>query len=449
MTEPSTDLRSDTTSTARAAIAREERVGFSFMLWGRLAVLGLLATWIILTVSEERSNLYLALIAVFALLGTMPYALARKGVGGFAVIAAFLILEAGVLSYILIVPMPFEIESWTQQMNLRLPGFLYLGVFLVSMALSYSPTLVIWAGVVSIVTWSIGYLWVANLPDTTFMWPLDLLNEGVTSQEFIERYLEPHVVRPNFFLNQIAFLSAVTVVLALTVWRSRSLIQRVLSAERQREDALAQQHFVRETFGKFVPDTVVKEILSDRGQLLPKRRLATVLFADLEGFTALSKRVSSEMLLRVLNEYFEEAGAIITAHGGTITQFQGDALLASFNVPIDADDHAFDAVCAATELVEMAASRTFEGEGLRVRIGINTGDVAAGAVGGADRLTYTIHGECVNIAARLEQLNKETGTQILMTAETAAAVGDRAEIRFVGAFDIRGVSGPVDIYSVN
>jgi adenylate cyclase len=449
VSEPSTDPQSHASSVARATIAREELVGLSFMLWGRLAVLGLLATWIILTVSEERSGLYLALIAAFALLGALPYVLARKGIGGFAMIAAFLVLEAGVLSYIVIVPMPFEIESWTQQMNLRLPGFFYLGVFLVSMGLSYSPALVVWAGAVSIVTWSVGYLWVANLPDTTFMWPLDLLNEGVTSREFIDRYLEPHVVRPNFFLNQIAFLSAVTVVLALTVWRSRALVHRVLSAERQREDALEQQHFIRETFGKFVPDSVVKEILSDRGQLLPTKRIATVLFADLEGFTALSKRVSPEMLLRVLNEYFEEAGVVITGHGGTITQFQGDALLASFNVPTDADDHAFDAVNAAKALVAMTASRTFEGESLRVRVGINTGDVAAGAVGGTDRLTYTIHGECVNVAARLEQLNKETGTQILMTAETARAVGNRIEMNTVGAFDIRGVTGPVDAYSVS
>jgi len=444
------DLNVVRTSTiVRDAIAREELVGLSFMLWGRLAVLGLLASWIVLTVSEERSDLYLGLIVAFALLGVLPYVLARKGIGGFALVAGFVSLEAGLLSYILIVPMPFEIDSWTQQMNLRLPGFLYLGVFLVSMALSYSPALVLWAGAASVVAWSGGYIWVSQLPDTTFMWPLDLLNDGVTSREFIERYLEPHVVRPNFFMNQVAFLSAVTVVLALTVWRSRALVRRVLSAERQREDALAQQRFVSQTFGKFVPDAVVKEILNDRGQLQPKKRLATVLFADLEGFTALSKNIPPEMLLQVLNEYFEEAGAVVTAHGGTITQFQGDALLATFNVPIDAENHAFDAVQAGQALIAMAASRVFGGEQLRVRVGVNTGEVAAGAVGGADRVTYTVHGESVNVAARLEQLNKQTGTQILMTAETAAMIGGRLKLVNMGAFDLRGIADPVEVYSVH
>lgn len=449
MQEPSETDEREKSRIVKDAIAREELVGFSFMLWGRIAVLGLLAIWVVVTVSDQRSGLYLGLIAVFALIGTLPYLLARKGMGGFALIAALLVLEAGALSYILIVPMPFDIDSWTPQLNLRLPGFLYLGVFLVSIGLSYSPALVIWAGVASIIAWSAGYIWVVTLPDAVLMWPLDLLNESVSSEEFIDRYLDPHVVRPNFFLNQIAFLSAVTVVLALTVWRSRSLVHRVLSAERQREDALKQQTFIRETFGKFVPEAVVTQILGDRGQLAPKKRLATVLFADLEGFTALSKRLSPEMLLGVLNEYFEEAGTIITKHGGTITQFQGDALLASFNVPIDDDDHAYHAVCAAKALLSMSMSRQFEGETLRVRVGINTGDVAAGAVGGTDRLTYTIHGECVNVAARLEQLNKQTGTQVLMTAATADAIGDKLELAPVGNFEIRGISNPVVLYTVN
>ncbi|TQV80417.1 adenylate/guanylate cyclase domain-containing protein [Denitrobaculum tricleocarpae] len=447
MQRSSAEGASDKSRIATEAIAREQRIGLSFMLWGRLAVLGLLAIWVLVTVSGERAGTYLALIAVFAFLGTLPYLLARKGSGGFVIIAALLVLEAGALSYIVTIPMPFEIESWTRQLNLRLPGFLYLGVFLVSIGLSYSPALVIWAGAASILAWSAGYLWIANLPDTIPMWPLDLLNEGINSEEFIDRYLDPHVVRPNFFLNQIAFLSAVTVVLALTVWRSRTLVYRVLFAEQQRKDALEQQHFIRETFGKFVPDTVVTEILRDRGQLLPKKRLATVLFADLEGFTELSKRVPPEKLLRVLNEFFEAAGAIITKHGGTITQFQGDALLASFNVPITDEKHAFHAVSAAKSLVLLVASRAFEDVTLRVRIGINTGDVAAGAVGGGNRLTYTIYGECVNIASRLEQLNKRTNTQILMTAATADAIKGVLKCEPLGTFEIRGVAEPLELYS--
>ena len=100
------------------------------MLWGRLTVLSVFAFWVLLTVPLERSGLYFALIAVFALLGTLPYLLVRNGIGGMALITTLVMLEAVGISYILIYPTPFEIESWTPQLNLRLPGFLYLGVFL-------------------------------------------------------------------------------------------------------------------------------------------------------------------------------------------------------------------------------------------------------------------------------------------------------------------------------
>lgn len=434
-------------SAATEAIRSEELLGVSYLLWGRLSVLTVFAVWVLLTIPFERSGLYLLPITAFAILSTLHYFLARKGLAGTLAIVALLAIEVTALSYMVVIPLPFEIDSWTPQLNLRLPGFLYLGVFLVAMGLSYSPFLVIWTGIVSIIAWSAGYFYVANLPETILMWPLDLVNESVSSEEFIDRYLDPRAIRPNYFVNQIAFLFAITIVLALTVWRSRRLVHRVLSAEWQKEEAILQQRFIREMFGKFVPGTVVSQILNDRGQLLPQKRLATVLFADLEGFTKLSERVSPETLMHILNEYFEEAGAIVTAHGGTITQFQGDALLASFNVLLEDKNHAYQAVQAAMSLVSLTGSRKFAGEALGVRVGINTGDVAAGAVGSINRLSYTIHGDCVNVAARLEQFNKKTGTRILMTEDTANQVRDTIAVDLVGEFEVRGVSDPMKLFT--
>lgn len=119
-----------------AAIAREELAGLAYMFWGRLIVLGTLAVWAALTVPFERSGRYLTAIVAFALLGAPPYLLARRGIGGTPVTAAFLLLDAGILTYILIVPPSFYVDGWTAQINLRLPNFLFLGVFLVGMALS-------------------------------------------------------------------------------------------------------------------------------------------------------------------------------------------------------------------------------------------------------------------------------------------------------------------------
>ena len=120
----------------------------------------------------------------FALLGAPPYLLARRGIGGTPVTAGFLLLDAAILTYILIVPPSFYVDGWTPQLNLRLPNFLYLGVFLVGMALSYSPALVIWTGIASIAAWSAGFLWVANLPDS-FCPVRATLDSGLSAESVI------------------------------------------------------------------------------------------------------------------------------------------------------------------------------------------------------------------------------------------------------------------------
>jgi hypothetical protein len=137
------DEKNDTTKSGVSdGIAREERDGLTFMLWGRLIVLAALALWVTLTVPIERSGTYLLVIAAFAIIGVAPYILTRWELGGARVTALFLLLDIGVLCYILLVPAPFSVEGWTPQLNLRLPNILFLGIFLVGMALSYSPFLV-------------------------------------------------------------------------------------------------------------------------------------------------------------------------------------------------------------------------------------------------------------------------------------------------------------------
>ena len=176
------------------AIAREELAGLAYMFWGRLIVLGILAVWAALTVPFERSGLYLAAIAAFALLGAPPYLLARRRIGGTPVTAAFLLLDAGILTYILIVPPSFYVDGWTAQLNLRLPNFLYLSIFLVGIALSYSPALVILTGIALIAAWSAGFLWVANLPDSIPHTSRDMLDRGLSAASVISRILDPRAV---------------------------------------------------------------------------------------------------------------------------------------------------------------------------------------------------------------------------------------------------------------
>ncbi|MGF1639388.1 MAG: adenylate/guanylate cyclase domain-containing protein [Rhodospirillales bacterium] len=210
---------------------------------------------------------------------------------------------------------------------------------------------------------------------------------------------------------------------------------------------LRERDLVRDLFGKYVPDSVAARLIRDRGATAPVSTLATVMFTDVAGFTGLSERMSPERLVSMLNEYFSVQAEILERHGGMITQFQGDGLLAVFNVPIADPDHATQAVAAAVEIRRAIAVRTFAGHALPMRIGITTGDVVAGSVGTSGRLSYTIYGDTVNLASRLEQLNKQFGTTILVAHSTVALAGEFPFAR-LGAVDVRGKSAPVTVYTL-
>lgn len=212
-------------------------------------------------------------------------------------------------------------------------------------------------------------------------------------------------------------------------------------------DGLRERDMIRRLFGKYVPETVAAALVREGGTVRPQSARATILFVDLADFTAMSENMEPADIVEVLNSYFSAVVDILEAHGGVVTQFQGDAILAIFNVPIADPEHAANAVRAAVGIQRAVADNTFAGRKLACRIGINTGDVVAGSVGASGRLNYTVHGDAVNLAARLEQLNKEHGTTILISAATAELT-EGFDLRPMGSVPIRGKSAEVAIYTV-
>ncbi|MCG8511318.1 MAG: HAMP domain-containing protein [Rhodospirillales bacterium] len=214
-------------------------------------------------------------------------------------------------------------------------------------------------------------------------------------------------------------------------------------------DGLSEQAFLRETFGRYIPESVAQAILANRGVLRPQQRVATVLFTDIAGFTTLCERVAPETVVTMLNDYFSALTEIVHRHGGVVTQFQGDAMLVVFNVPLEDRNHARNAIRAGLEILDATGRRTF-GDSLKLptRIGINTGPVVAGPVGAGDRLSYTVHGDSVNLAARLEQANKEFGTGIIVSEVTRLAAGDGFDYEPLGDLAIRGKTATITAYSV-
>ena len=221
-----------------------------------------------------------------------------------------------------------------------------------------------------------------------------------------------------------------------------------LEKKRLRDEVVQQLEFIRDLLGKYVPRSIAEAIVRGQGKLKPSKTLATVFYSDIESFTSIVERLPPERVVDMLNEYFPAVIGPISERGGIVTQFQGDAMLVTFNMPLADPQHADRALQAAVEVQDLLAETTFAGVSLPTRIGINSGEVVAGNVGSGDRFSYTVHGDAVNIAARLEQLNKQLGTRILLSESTVALLSDPSRVQAIGQTRIRGKSEPLRIFTL-
>jgi class 3 adenylate cyclase len=218
-------------------------------------------------------------------------------------------------------------------------------------------------------------------------------------------------------------------------------------------EGLRERERIRETFGRYVDENVAATILQREGDgvLAGEMREATILFTDIAGFTTIAEHLAPDELVSALNDYLETVLEPIRAHGGVVNTFIGDGLFASFNMPLACEDHACAAVRAAIDIPRAIGSRTFGdlGVAFATRIGISTGNVIGGSVGAGQRVTFTLLGDTVNLAARLEQLNKDYGTSILVSDSTREACGEQFVFANLGSVAVRGRSDAADIFSVD
>ncbi len=214
---------------------------------------------------------------------------------------------------------------------------------------------------------------------------------------------------------------------------------------------LEEREVIRATFGRYVAPEVARRLLAEhRTELGGEERLVTVLFADLRGYSTISERLAPREVVALLNAWLGEMQEAIDAAGGTVIEFLGDAILTVFGAPAPTSDHAERAVRCALEmrrrLVEL--DRRLEVP-LEHRIGVHTGLAVAGNIGSATRTKYTVIGDAVNVAARLEHLNNELGTDILVSGATLALVPPGAfAVVDHGDVPVKGRVEPVRVYSL-
>jgi adenylate cyclase len=211
---------------------------------------------------------------------------------------------------------------------------------------------------------------------------------------------------------------------------------------------------LRRHFARFVGPRVLSEIMSEGYvELEGERREITVLFSDLQGFTTLSERLPPAQTVALLNQYLDRMVAVIFSHEGTLDKFMGDGIMAYFGAPQPSSDHAAQAVRCALEMQRALAQWREEtaGQGLPpvfMRIGVHTGTAVVGEMGSRLQVSYTAIGDTVNVAARLEPLNKEFGTGILISEHTRAGLGDEFITEFKGELQVKGRNEPVRVYTV-
>ena len=216
---------------------------------------------------------------------------------------------------------------------------------------------------------------------------------------------------------------------------------------------LRQEEVIRRLFSLYVTPEVAQHAIKHGAELGGQMTEATVLFSDIRGFTSLSERMRPASLLALLNRYFDRMSDVIVDHGGFVNKFGGDSLLAVFGTPLNPiEDHPCQAIQAAGEMLVTLERFNREQEGLgepriRIGIGIATGPVVAGNVGSTERLEYTVIGDTVNLASRLEEMTKDLAPSILVSASTADLIAGRLPLTPIDQIDIRGKQAPVLVYA--
>lgn len=319
-----------------------------------------------------------------------------------------------------------------QILAFRAYGIYYLFPLVAMATLSLSPRLVLWTGAAVVAGWWAAFLIVVSGMERTLSW--GDLTPGAGYDAYVTVFLSPDFIGNGNRVEETGFLFIATGILALAVVRARRVFRAQVSAQAEREQVAA-------TLGRYVPEAVARRLIDDPEALTPQERHAAILVMDIAGFTSYSAGRAPGEVIDHLNGFLAGCAEVISRHDGVVIQFTGDGLMASFGTPIDSN---------APERAALAASRGLLGEaqasGFSIRIGLAAGPVASGSIGSSNRQAFTVYGDTVNRAARLEAHGKVLGRAVLMDAAVAEFADDGPE-RIDGQ-ELKGISGKVDVFAL-
>ncbi len=432
----------------KAALVGEERAGLRFALLVRAGALGVIAIWLLISVPFPRVLYWLGLATLFLVSGLIPYLLRHRR-GWRIWFAVFATVDAAVLVTAMLQPNPLEPSGWPIQMGFRFHNVLYLFVLLAGAALSFSPILVIWTGLSAASAWAAGALIIAGRPETILEFPPPTGDATGDSLRALENYLEPTYVSLQIMQNEVVLLMVTAAMVAAAVWRARRLLLRQVQSERARAN-----------LSRYVsPDLVDKLAQEEAPMATSDQRNVAVLFVDIIGFTGIAEKSTPERIIVMLRGFHRRMAEAVFACGGTVDKYAGDSVMAIFGALGEGRDDACRALRCARAMLEAAeawnAKRAARGATpVKLGIGIHYGPVVVGNVGEQRHLQFTVIGDTVNVASRVERLTRDHDTSVLASADVIDAArredGVSADLlapfKEAGRVTVRGRRGEIGLW---
>ncbi|MDD9911122.1 MAG: adenylate/guanylate cyclase domain-containing protein [Ahrensia sp.] len=429
---------------AQERFEKAERNGLRLAIFCRTVVVVAALVWLlgISTVTNYSPRIWgIIALLILSTIGVLHFAIIGSRYDRWWIKYGVNALDiAAICSFFVVIPISRS-DDLPQIIAFRAYGIYFLFPFIVLPALSLSWRLVVWAGAVAVTGWWAAYGWVVSRMTRTLSWA-DIPNNA-TLQDYETVFLSIDFIGRGNRVQESAMLFSAALILALAVYRARGVFFAQIRAEAAQ---LAEQHRreeVTRTFGRFVPEAIVDELISDAGSMAPRVGHGTALVLDIANFTGFAAKRSPVDVIERLNDFLAWAADVIGRHKGVVISFTGDGLLATFNTPIELDAPEQACVTAAFDLLEGAEERGFP-----VRIGIASGDIASGSIGSENRTAFTVYGDTINRAARLESLCKELNRPLAIDAQTAERSHSIAEFQELGSHQLRGLTEPVRVFGL-
>lgn len=443
MTADSTDIFARE-SAARLTLA--EQKGLRLAIACRTLITGMAFLWygaapILFTGFEPRFAAIVVLL-VFTAIGILHLALIGTRFDRWWMKYAVYTLDTlSICATFALVPIS-RADDMPQIIAFRAYGIYFLFPLLAIACLSLSWRLVLWTGLMSVLGWWAAFIWVASGVANPLSWAD--IRAAATRADYEAIFLSIDFIGRGNRIEETAMILFAALGLAVAVYRARAVFFAQVASDLEWWRERSARERVSALLGKYVPEEIAQKLIADDAPLKPQRAEGTALVMDIAGFTQYSSGHDPEHVIGVLDAFLADATDAVSKQRGIVISYLGDGFLVTFNAPVAVADPGAAALRAAMALLDVARAHGFE-----IRIGIARGDLVTGTIGTQQRQSFTVYGDAVNLAARLEGQCTSMGVAVLVDGATERECGAGFDLTLLGKVRIKGFSEPIAVFSLD